>query len=353
MPFLLAPIPGDPAVQDFKRRPLTDPDVTRLQEYLQRSGLTRIGRDTVHQAVNSWAHDCKFHPVRDYLTGLQWDGTKRVPTWLSTYLGAEPTPYTSGIGQMFLISMIARIFEPGCKVDYMLVLEGPQGARKSTACALLDDPWFSDSLPDVTGGKDVSQHLLGKWLIEISELSAMSKAETSQLKAFVTRTVERYRPSYGRKEVSQPRRCVFIGTTNKSAYLKDETGGRRFWPVKIGKIDTDALEENRSQLFAEAVKLYQDGASWHPEADFEQMHIRPEQDARFEVDPWEEHVREHLDTFKPAKVYLRDLLEKVLQIEVSRRSRADSLRVANIMDRLGWRRLKKDSTGNVPWGPPV
>jgi predicted P-loop ATPase len=253
---------------------------------------------------------------------------------------------------MFFIAMVARVFKPGCKADYMLVLEGKQGALKSTACSVLGGEWFSDNLPDVTGGKDVSQHLPGKWLIEIAEMSAMSKAETAHMKAFVTRTTERYRPSYGRKEVIQPRQCVFIGTTNKSAYLRDETGGRRFWPAKVGNIDIDKLKAERDQLFAEAVVLFEHGVPWHPAADFERQHIHPEQDARYETDAWEEPIKKCLKLHPTEKVYVRELLEGPLGIVLAGRSRAVSNRVVAILERLGWTRLKKDSDGNIPWGPP-
>jgi predicted P-loop ATPase len=320
-------------------RPIRDVDVSQLQEWLQRQqGLRRISVATVYQAVEARAHERSFHPLRDYLNGLQWDGIKRLETWCSYYLGAENSTYHRRIGEMFLVGMAARIFRPGCKNDYMLVLEGPQGARKSTTCAILGGEYYSDSLPDVTQGKDVAQHLRGKWLIEVSELSAMSRAENAALKAFISRPVERYRPSYGRAEVIEPRQCVFVGTTNKPTYLKDETGGRRYWPVKAGKIDSDALAHDRDQLFAEAVVRFHDGVPWWPDGEFEAKHIKPEQDARFEADAWEESIKDYL--VGRDRVTVSEVAKSALFIETPRIGTADQRRIGAVLHQLGWKPIK-------------
>jgi predicted P-loop ATPase len=341
-PILMVPFKPE---SNFKPRLVRDVDAGTVQERLQHLGLKRISKDTVHQAVDMRAHARPFHPVRDCLDGLTWDQKPRLSNFLPTYFGTAANDYTKKIGAMFLISMVARILQPGCKADHMLVLEGPQGILKSTACNVLGGQWFSDNLPDVTAGKDVSQHINGKWLIEVDEMHAMSRAEAAQLKAFITRQAERYRPSYGRKEVIEPRQCVFIGTTNRDVYLRDETGGRRFWPVKIGTINIDALIRDRDQLFAEAVAMYRRKAMWWPDKDFERDHIMPEQAARYESDAWEENISDYLRA--QSRVTVGQVAREALFIETPRISRTDQNRIMAALERLQWRRERAD--GNTDW----
>ena len=332
----------------FTPRPITDVDVGIVQEKLQHLGLKRLSKDVVHQAVDVRAHERRFHPVRDYLRGLQWDGTARLENLLPNYFGAEATAYTLSIGAMFLISMVARIIKPGCKADHMIVLEGPQGTLKSTACSILGGKWFSDALPEVSSGKDAQLHLRGKWLIEVSEMHAMNRAETAQLKAFITRQVEQYRPSYGRKEVFEQRQCVFVGTTNRDTYLRDETGGRRFWPVKTGIIDDEALAQDRDQLFAEAVVRFHSDERWWPDKDFERQHIMPEQAARYEADVWEETIGIFVEAH--SKVTINQIARDALGIvEMARIGTADQRRIAAALEQLGWKRLQKDYSGRRYW----
>jgi predicted P-loop ATPase len=329
----------------FFPRPCTDVDVGVVQDRMQRLGLKRLSREVMHQAIEVFSYQRRFHPVRNYLDSLTWDGKQRVDALFPLYFGADDTGYSRRIGRMFLISAVARIYEPGCKADHLPVIEGPQGAMKSTACRILGGKWFSDSLPDVTAWKDAAQHLRGKWFNEVPEMHAMGRAETAQLKAFITRQFERYRPPYGRLEVIEPRQCVFIGTTNRDTYLRDETGGRRFWPLKATRIDVNALERDRDQLFAEAVVLYRAGEHWWPDKDFERHHIAPQQEARYEADVWEETIGSYLA--KNARVTVLQVAREALCIETPRIGTSEQRRISAALDRLGWRREKPN--GGTDW----
>jgi hypothetical protein len=341
---------------NFKPRPATDADITTVQAWLQWYKFPGLGKDVTHDAVNKYARDHSFHPVRDYLNSLEWDGWPRLATWMPVYLGAEENKYTGGIGTMFLIGMVARIYKPGCKFDYMPTLEGGQGLYKSMGCSILAGPeYFSDQLPDIKS-KEASQHLRGKWLIEVAELSTYSRAAVDDFKAFLARQEERYRPVWGRKEVHEPRQCAFIGTTNKSGYLRDETGNRRFWPVATGMIKLDQLQRDRDQLFAEALVLYLRGEAWWPNKDFERDYIQPEQENRYVQDVWEPLIKDYLDVLHvPKRTTLINIAVNVLGYEIeppliqpqgqpqeprktpiNRLGPKEQGRIAAILSHLGW-----------------
>ena len=331
-----------PMITRSERRQIKDEDITDIQVQLQLAGLRRISNDVIRQAVVRRSHDYSYHPIRDYLHGLKWDGTPR--SFLS-YLGCPAGGYSTAVSNMFLISMVARIFEPGCKADYMLVLEGPQGVLKSTACRVLfGEEYFSDDLPDITTGKDVKLHLRGKWGIEIAELHAFNRAESTLLKQFVTRREEKYRPPYGHMEVDEPRQCVFIGTTNKDVYLRDETGGRRFWPVVTGTIDIEALVRDRDQLLAQAVDEFRNEVPWWPDREFEERYINPEQAARYDQDAWFTKVYEFLQS--RTETTISSIAADALFIQTGHLDRGQQVRIAAILRELKWQQ-KHTRSGNI------
>ena len=248
----------------------------------------------------------------DYLSDLQHDGKTRVTTWLSSCLGADQNSYNETVGRAMLIAAVARIFDPGCKVDTVPIFEGAQGARKSTAVKTLFDPWFSDELADL-GAKDAAMQTRGVWGIEVSELDAMSRMEVSRIKAFITRTTDRFRPPYGSRLIESPRSCVFWGTTNADGYLKDETGGRRFWPVKIGKINVDLLCERRDQLWAEAVMLYKAGVPWWITKAETLRDAERHQRDRYIGDPWDDIIGAYAAPY--FEVEIADILRNALHLD--------------------------------------
>ena len=217
-------------------------------DWLQRHDIY-VSPDVAGQAIETVARDRRFHPVVNYLERCRWDRAARLDSWAIVYLGAEDTPYCRAVSRRWMISAVARIMEPGCKADCALILEGPQGLLKSAALKTLGHPWFTDDLADL-GTKDAAMQLAGRWILELAELDSISRGEVSKIKAFMSRTTDRFRPPYGRRVVEQPRQCVLAGTVNNTEYLRDETGGRRFWPIQCSVIDTEALVADRDQLWA-------------------------------------------------------------------------------------------------------
>lgn len=271
----------------------TDEQDTRACEWMQDHGIP-VGVATLGRAIQSAARENSFHPVQQYLRGLHWDGTRRLETWLARYFGVADSPYVRAVGPRFLISAVARIENPGCKADHMLILEGPQGQLKSSAVQAVAGPWVADRI-SALGTKDSATEVAGVWFVEVAELDALIRSSNSATKAFISRVEDRYRPPYGKHLTKRLRQCVFVGTINvPGGYLKDPTGARRFWPVTCGAIDLEALRRDRDQLFAEAASQFHNGARWWLETPELEALAAAEQTARFEVDAWTDRIERWL-----------------------------------------------------------
>jgi predicted P-loop ATPase len=319
--------------------PWTDQHETQVRVWFQRNGISPSGGD-VGRAVQAAARHNPFHPVRDYFGALIWDGVRRLESWLQTYLNVEDGEYVRAIGLRYLISAVARIYRPGCQVDHVLVLVGPQGKRKSEALRALaiNDAWFTDRLSHLAS-KDAILETAGVLLVEIAEMDALTRAASSTVKSFLTRRYDRFRPPYGKHPVRLPRQCVFAATINPTTggYLKDPTGARRFWPVACrGMIDRDGLEKVRDQLWAEAVHQYRTGASWWLETPELEALATAEQAARFAVDTWQAPIREWLGD--RTDVSINEVLEHALGFAPRDCTQSAQNRVVKILTHLGFSR---------------
>jgi predicted P-loop ATPase len=329
--------PGRPFEPDTK---WSDVDDIRLSSWFSELyGLTFNNLSMLAAAVLRIAHENPIHPVREYLESLpKWDEVERLPNWLFNYLGAQSTPYTKDVGKWWMISAVARVMRPGSQSDHVLIPEGLQGAGKTSTFRILavKPEWFLEFQGDI-GGRDALEKLLGKWLVEMPELDGMGKAEVRKVKAFFTALCDTYRPAYGRRSVDFVRHCVFAGTTNDYEYLKDPSGNRRFWPVRCGAINLKGLEQDRDQLWAEAVWRFKQGEKYWPTTDEEKERCRAEQDRRFDSDLWEELVAGWIEvTELPDGVTLNRILEDALHIEISRRGQPEKNRLVKVLQRLGW-----------------
>jgi len=295
----------------------SETDAAKLYEYLQNNyGI--YSPTKTDNAVIAAAATRQFHPIREYLDTLPaWDGVKRVETLLIDYFGAQDTPYTRAVTRKTLAAAIARIYQPGVKFDYMLVINGATGLGKSTFFSKLAGEWFSDSLTfaDMGKGKDAPEKIQGFWIIEIPELAGIRKTDVNNVKAFLSRCDDNYRASYGRTTESHPRQCIIVGSTNSESagFLRDVTGNRRFWPVRVSGKNArrgwDVTDSDVLQIWAEAKTIWESGEKLYLEGDIAQMAACEQADA-MEADEREGLVREYLDMLLPDNWYELDVYSR-------------------------------------------
>lgn len=326
---------------------VSDLDTVRIKTWLADHYRFEPSDDRINQAIASVADENRYHPVRDYLDRLAWDGVARLDSWLRDYLEAKaPEPYLSAISVKILVAMVKRIYEPGCKFDQIMILEGVQGVGKSTAIRkLAGDQWFSDATINVAD-KDSVMTMRSIWVMEQGELSGMSKADVGQYKEFIARTTDRIRVPYGRRTENFPRQCIFIGTTNSKEYLKDLTGNRRFWPVSVGKCDFEAIERDRDQLLAEAKVAYELGESLYLEDKEANDVAILEQAARTVHDTWEDMILDWIakggadDTLTPQVdrnlFKMEDLFEDAGPLAGNKQNPTELRRAGEILRKIGF-----------------
>lgn len=310
-------------------------DFTFTAHIQQTTGMSLVSDAIVAKAVRLVAQQRAKHCVRDWFQSLTWDGVPRVETAFEDYWGVSdetihPLTYVRAASLNFFIGAVARIMRPGCKLDTMPVFEGAQGSRKSSALEILAGPWFAAS-HETMGTKDFLVSMRGKWIIEIAELQSFSRAEVTQIKNTMSTRIDTYRPPYGRATVDFPRQCVFAGTTNVDSWGADETGLRRFWPIRCGDIRLDLLAAAREQLFAEALHLFTVGASWWTMPDAA-LHV---QGTRMVQDALTDRIRPLLLGRSEATV--ADLCDG-MKITSEKLDRAFQMRIADSLKRLGWTR---------------
>lgn len=293
-------------------RQWVDADDAALRFYMEQIyGLT--SKDRIFDAVNVVAAENAFHPVRDYLGGCTWDGVPRVETLLIDYLGAEDNEYTRAVTRKTMAAAVARILRPGCKFDYMLTLRGRQGLGKSALIAKLGGRWFSDSFTTLQG-KDAYEQVLGVWIMEVGELAGMRKAEAETIKLYISKQVDRFRPAYGRRTQEFPRQCIFIGTTNETQFLRDQTGNRRFWVVDTPNEPTrslwdDLTPETVRLIWGEAMEIYKANEPLYLPPELEKV-AREVQEIYSEEDPRTGIVTEYLDRLLPDTWESMDLYDR-------------------------------------------
>jgi predicted P-loop ATPase len=316
-------------------RPLDDAIGNDLRFAISDRFDFRPSKEFFFDYLASLAREDRFHPIRDYLDAVVWDGTPRIGKWLITYLGAEDTEFVRAVGRLTLVAAVTRVFQPGVKFDEMLILVNPrQGLGRSSALAALcpNRRWFTDDLPLGVRSKEVIEKMAGKWIVEVAELAGMSRGSVEQIKAFLSRQVDIARLAWGRLATEVERCWVLIGTTNAEVFLKDAEN-RRYWPVKVGQIDVAGIDRDRDQLWAEARAAHAAGETIRL-AEKLWGDAEEEQEEHALEDPWEYTIAEKLGNIE-GRIPTGELF-KLLKIPEGVKRPEMGGRLAAIMRRLGW-----------------
>lgn len=330
----------------FDGEEIQDLDYSKLQCQLCADFNIAFSRDNTTHIAELAAKSNQFHPIKNYLNSLKWDGKDRITETIE-YLNIAPSPINKIALQKWLIGAVARIFQPGCKNDSIVVFQGLQGIRKSSVLeAFMYDPsWFCDEELDF-GSKDSKQILLGKWFVELSELSAFRKKENNQIKQELTHRIDEFRSPYDRKPKKYPRQFIYVGTTNDNEFLTDPTGNRRYWILPItSTINTDRIKELRDQIWAQAYSLYKSGEKWWMDKD--QENVMAEIASNYEhQDAWHDQIVEYLNDKNIAFITTSELLDQIISIK-SKQTNQDKNRVIKIMQFLKWNNTTKWVKGSI------
>lgn len=338
----------------FERRAprWSDEDALEVKVWIERNYPMRPNFNLVCEAILVVSKRSSFSSQREYLDQLEpVDGEPSIDTWLIDCFGSPDSRYTREVGRKWLIAAVARAYEPGCKVDNVLVLEGKQGLKKSRALQQLcpNPAWFTDGLSEL-GSKAQAEEIEGKWIVELGELKGVGR-DLDQTKAFVTRQAENYRPAYGRYSIHSPRKCIFAGTVNPGnvGYLKDETGNRRFWPVLCTKQSPEITPALRDKLWAEAKALYQAGEHWWIEDQELLEEAAAEQEARASIDPWHDKIEKFAMSFH--ELGTEEVFSQCLKMDVSKWDNAAQQRIGRVFMLLKWGRVRRrdPETGKPRW----
>lgn len=322
----------------------TDDDTIGLVYYLSSQQHFHVQEKVAWQAINIVAKRLDYHPVRDYLKSLEWDGTPRLDRMLVDYAGSPDSEYCRAISKNTILGAVARVMKPGCQQDHLLILEGPQGTGKTSFIRILGGEFYSDIKlhPD---DKDTFIKMRGKWIAEISEMAFLSVRRTEAVKSFLTVTTDNIRLPYQRTSEDIPRQSIFIGSINPGStgqYLHDKTGNRRFWPILTTKINLKKLEQDRDQLFAEAYMRYNMGEAYHLTSETLIEQARAAQSSRTESDVWEEVIDKYFAINKailPKQFTTAFLARETLQMTEKEMTGAHKRRLFDILRTRGYENI--------------